>query len=337
MAIDSPKNGFVEKHRWLTYADDPDTVYDGSKIMDGSVTTDKLADYAVTTDKIDDESITTDKLDDGIVTTAKLEDEAVTTAKLADGSVTGSKLDDTVLDMFEGNVKAFDTVTDMQAATLEAGDICHTNGFHASGDGGAAFYKVTASGTANGMNVLACGDLFANLETGKNNPACYGADTSGTLDASNSINACFAANINGEIIFSPGVYKVESPILIDYNNYKLTVDFCGSKIVDSTDNEQTLSIGYLNKTTEHANYGTALVNRNYTYIKNLYIESSSDWAIDVANWFTNLHLQNISIICDNSGVRVGGRSGTESNHQIDAQFTDLYICNTNAEHATQSE
>ena len=73
MAIDSPKNDFAEKHRFLTYADEPDTVYDGSKILDGSVTTDKLADYAVTTDKIDDESITTVKLDDGIVTSEKLD------------------------------------------------------------------------------------------------------------------------------------------------------------------------------------------------------------------------------------------------------------------------
>jgi len=96
MAIDSPKNDFAEKHRWLTYADEPDTVYDGSKILDGSVTTDKLADYAVTTDKIDDESITTVKLDDGVITTPKLADSAVTTEKLADESVTSEKLDNSI-------------------------------------------------------------------------------------------------------------------------------------------------------------------------------------------------------------------------------------------------
>lgn len=72
MDNDSPKNGFAEKYRFLTYADESDTVYDGSKIADGSVTTDKLANYAVTTNKIDDESITTVKLDDGIITLSKL-------------------------------------------------------------------------------------------------------------------------------------------------------------------------------------------------------------------------------------------------------------------------
>lgn len=144
MAIDSPKNDFAEKHRWLTYADEPDTVYDGSKIMDDSVTTDKLADYAVTTDKIDDESITTVKLDDGVITTPKI----------ADGAVTFSKIDNFISDLLKGNVRAFDTVADMQAATPEVGDICHTNGFHVVGDGGAAFYTITSSGTADGVRIL---------------------------------------------------------------------------------------------------------------------------------------------------------------------------------------
>jgi VCBS repeat-containing protein len=114
MAIDSPKNDFAEKHRWLTYADEPDTVYDGSKIMDGSVTTDKLADYAVTTDKIDDESITTVKLDDEVITTPKLADGAVTLAKLDDGAVTTSKLADGAV---TGAKIADGTVTDTNLAT----------------------------------------------------------------------------------------------------------------------------------------------------------------------------------------------------------------------------
>ena len=71
-------------------------------------------------------------------------------------------LDETGLARFSGNIKqqlvrSFDTVADMQAATdLKAGMTCHTNGFHASGDGGAAYYTVSASGTADGFNVIAC-------------------------------------------------------------------------------------------------------------------------------------------------------------------------------------
>lgn len=44
---------------------------------------------------------------------------------------------------------------------LHNGDIFETNGFHTSGDGGAARYKVSSSGTANGMDIiqLAAGKL----------------------------------------------------------------------------------------------------------------------------------------------------------------------------------
>ena len=181
MAIDSPKNDFAEKHRFLTYADEPDTVYDGSKIMDGSVTTDKLADYAVTTDKIDDESITL------------------------------SKMDADVLNLLEGNVKGFDTVSDMQSATLEAGEICHTNGFHTSGGGGAAFYKITATGTANGMDVLACGDVFANLIITESyvTPEMFGAWGDGVHDDSDSLQCAFDNCDNIRLI---GEYAISEPI-----------------------------------------------------------------------------------------------------------------------------
>ena len=70
----------------------------------------------------------------------------------------------------------FETVADMTAATDLAADmICHTNGFHTSGDGGAAWYSITNSGTANGMDVIACGELYANLiVNNKINVECFG-------------------------------------------------------------------------------------------------------------------------------------------------------------------
>lgn len=50
----------------------------------------------------------------------------------------------------------YDTVAQMQAdETLESGDICHTLGFHAASDGGAAWYKVVSHAVANGMDVIA--------------------------------------------------------------------------------------------------------------------------------------------------------------------------------------
>ena len=58
----------------------------------------------------------------------------------------------------------FDTVADMKAATnLVAGDYAKTAGFYSVNDGGGALYKITDTGTANEMDVIAVGTLFANL------------------------------------------------------------------------------------------------------------------------------------------------------------------------------
>lgn len=83
-------------------------------------------------------------------------------------------LDETGLSHFWGNIKAksvraFATVADMQgAADLADGMVAHTNGFHTSGDGGAAYYTIGASDTANGMDVLALQNgLYATLVAGE--------------------------------------------------------------------------------------------------------------------------------------------------------------------------
>ena len=60
-------------------------------------------------------------------------------------------------------VPIFDTLQDAITSeyTLKSGDIFETNGFHTSGDGGAARYRVSSTGTANGMDIvqLAAGKL----------------------------------------------------------------------------------------------------------------------------------------------------------------------------------
>lgn len=59
-------------------------------------------------------------------------------------------------------VPIFDTLQEAitNEYTLKSGDIFETNGFHTSGDGGAARYKVSSTGTANGMDII-------QLSTGK--------------------------------------------------------------------------------------------------------------------------------------------------------------------------
>ena len=88
-------------------------------------------------------------------------------------------------------VRAFDTVADMQAATdLAVGMVAHTNGFHTSGDGGAAYYNISASGTADGVNVIGIPE---------NNPTLYAnfVPTTGVV----SIDA-FAGETNEDKLYA---------------------------------------------------------------------------------------------------------------------------------------
>ncbi|MBQ1760323.1 MAG: hypothetical protein II011_00565 [Prevotella sp.] len=133
---------------------------------------------------------------------------------------------------------AFETVADMKASEdLFDGAICHTNGFHERGDGGAAFYNISETGTANEMDVIACGTLFAHLATGTDNPACYGADSTGVEDSSSAINACVLANKGGTVIFYPGNYLVSEPIKTPHLvNDRVSIDFNGAILFTNVGN-----------------------------------------------------------------------------------------------------
>lgn len=113
--------------------------------------------------------------------------EATTT--VADGAITDAKLNDALK---RGLVYGFETVADMKAATtLKAGMICRTNGFHSSGDGGAAWYKITDTGTANEMDIIACGDLFANyIYDSYLTPNKFGAYSNSDFDSSDILQHC---------------------------------------------------------------------------------------------------------------------------------------------------
>lgn len=57
---------------------------------------------------------------------------------------------------YQNGTVIFDTLQDAITwnVVLHNGDIFETNGFHTSGDGGAARYKVSSTGTANGMDIV---------------------------------------------------------------------------------------------------------------------------------------------------------------------------------------
>lgn len=113
---------------------------------------------------------------------------------------------------------AFETVAKMQAAyeLLYVGAICHTNGFHASGDGGAAWYIISDTGSEDGMgmDVIPCANLYANLIVGAEiNPSQLGAQAN--TDISDILIRCL--QLCNKIVFSKKSYIVTKRIEIPSN------------------------------------------------------------------------------------------------------------------------
>ena len=115
-------------------------------------------------------------------------------------------------------VKIFDTVDDMvNDDTLLVGKICRTNGFHESGDGGAAWYVITSTGTANEMNIITCGELLANLIVTEDSvtPEMFGAwgdenhNDAPYLQA--AINFC---GVNDKELVVSNVYRLDETVYV---------------------------------------------------------------------------------------------------------------------------
>lgn len=132
----------------------------------------------------------------------------------------------------------FDTVADMKLSqNLIAGSYARTLGFYSVNDGGGAVYKITDSGTANEMDVIACGDLYANLVYGKEinvkQIGAYGDDTHDDYAVFN--RAYTIANTNGIVLYVPkATYKLESQLNLKH----ITI-----KCEGSLDNDLTLILG----------------------------------------------------------------------------------------------
>ena len=138
-------------------------------------------------------------------------------------------LQEIVADYLQANVTwTFDTVADMKEATnLTAGSYARTLGFHTLNDGGGAIYYITDSGTADEMEVIAVGSLYANLANiGNVNVKQFGAYGDGTTDDTDAIQGAFSST-HKVIEFPEGTYLVK----VDTNDAPLTdttdVSKCG--------------------------------------------------------------------------------------------------------------
>ena len=111
-----------------------------------------------------------------------------------DDMVEQGTLQEIIATYIQANVAwTFDTVADMKLAeNLIAGSYAQTLGFHTINDGGGATYKITDSGTANEMDVIAIGDLYANLVLPTTlTPEIFGAYGDNTHDDTTILQYCF--------------------------------------------------------------------------------------------------------------------------------------------------
>lgn len=167
------------------------------------------------------------------------------------------------------SIKPFDTVDDMvNDDDLQVGMICHTNGFHAAGDGGAAFYKITATGTANGMDVLECDDLYANLVITESyvTPEMFGAYGDGVHDDVDAINRMFVIG-DSMFSFSPKTYKISNYITLGVSGITVRGNGCtiasgnksGFVIPETTHDVEITGINFVQSftvgSTDTPNYG----------------------------------------------------------------------------------
>ena len=133
----------------------------------------------------------------------------------------------------EANVAwTFDTVADMKnSENLVNGSYARTLGFHTIDDGGGALYKISDSGTANEMDVIAVGNLYATLiKPGVVTPEMYGAYGDETNDDKLSIQECI--NKNKNIYFNEKTYKVSLDSNADELSFVNGITVTSNKHID---------------------------------------------------------------------------------------------------------
>lgn len=180
----------------------------------------------------------------------------------------------------------FDTVADMQASDkLVFGGYARTLGFHSVNDGGGALYIITNTGTANGMDVISVGELYANfIVTDEIRPEQVGAYGDGAHNDVNNINLALSYDlpvkadrdylISGSVVLTGGKTLKGNGTFI-YNGprtqavFRLTGGYNELEVKDIIDVKSYAASGYDGgwHGWNSANYAGILVESNYNNVK----------------------------------------------------------------------
>lgn len=229
----------------------------------------------------------------------------------------------------------YETVSDMQDDTsLTAGMIAHTNGFHASGDGGASWYVISASATANGMDVIALDNgAFATLVIETNVIKMRQLGAQDNVDATGIVNRAISiieanypvSNFAGDrktgggvVYFNSGNYVLSTLIDLDNKNClsfigenKDTTVINGGFICDDGTSHQH-DIAFENLTFTGSNTAINLIRP-----ANLKIKNCNFYNIDTVDTFAVLLYLTVGCLIEecqfyncSTGVYVSGTAGS---------------------------
>ena len=235
------------------------------------------------------------------------------------------------------SVLGFDTKASLKSAdNLVNGSITRTLGESTYNDGKGSYYKIrtlTSGDVIDDNNILALANFptliaekIAELTVGTDNPIFYGADPTGVLDSSEAIQLCLDNNINKEVTFTCGTYKLESPIEISYNNVYGGINFNNSTLIDESESDYCIGVGTKDHVLNRANSNN-LTNRFYN-ITNLKLQTNSTYGILIDRWFMNTRFDNIDILTSKNGIQIGKLYDNESNKPSDVQLSNFILTNT---------
>lgn len=206
----------------------------------------------------------------------------------------------------------FDTVADMKVSTnLVNGCYARTLGFHSLNDGGGAIYKISNTGTANEMDVIAVGSLYATLIVPSDiTPEIFGAYGDGTHDDTDALQ--FTFDHNASIKCNAGkTYLVDDTITL---SKRKTIDFSLSTI-KFTNNDVGLYV-YMENTNPYSHLRFAPV------IKNLCLEGENNTKVMYIDYayksvFDTIYVKNFSGI------------GIEKNRGYELVINNIYLWASN--------
>lgn len=228
------------------------------------------------------------------------------------------------------NLFAFNNVAEMKnSGYLSGGVICRTNGFYSDGDGGAAYYKISDTGTANEYDCIKCGNHYANLiYMPTMSIEMLGGKNDGSADVSTYFNAIISKNVSCIQLFGNKLYTVSSNVNLKQNfaiigtSRSATILLANNAQIILPPNSESNYALYLHNFTLRCNgarnsYALELNDMVYSVLNNVLIRSDDgaskyNGCIIQRNTASNEAFANVVAFCTTSRATFNFKNSTDN-------------------------